>query len=75
MATLGTYLIRLRERLSEPDEGFWTNQFLRATMNEAARDIARRSESLVVDATLTIGAGTESYPLPSTVVKLSLIHI
>jgi hypothetical protein len=70
MATLGTYLIRLRERLSEPDEGFWSNSFLRATLNEAARDIARRSEALTVDATLTIVAGTESYALPTTVVKV-----
>ena len=70
MATLGTYLIRLRERLSEPDEGFWSNSFLRATLNEAARDIARRSEALTVDATLTIVAGTESYALPTTVAKV-----
>lgn len=70
MATLGTFLLNLRERLSEPDEGFWSNTYLRTVLNDAARDIARRSEALVTDATLAIVAGTATYALPTNVVKV-----
>lgn len=70
MATLGTFLLQLRERLSEPNEGFWSDRYLRTTLNEAARDIARKSEALVVDATLVIVANTATYALPTNVVKV-----
>lgn len=70
MPTLSEYIVRVRERIGEPTEGFWTNQEIRASVNEAARDIARRSEALVVDATLSISANTATYALPTTVVKV-----
>lgn len=70
MATLSAFITRVRERLGEPTEGYWTNAEIRSFINEAARDISRRSESLVTDATLSVVAGTVAYTLPTNVVKL-----
>lgn len=70
MATLSDLISRTRDRIGEPTEGYWTNREIRGYINEAARDISRRSEALSTDATLSVVAGTTSYTLPTNVVKL-----
>ena len=46
MATQATYLTNIRNKLDETTSGQWSDAELRTWINEAARDIARRTESL-----------------------------
>lgn len=64
MPTLAALITQVREdRLNEPSEGFWQNQTLRRLINEAIRDIARKTEAFKDETSIAVTAGTQSYPL------------
>lgn len=63
--TLTLALLNLRDRLDEPTAGFWTDAQLRRYINEAARDLSRRSKAIRKEGTVTIVAGTQDYSLSS----------
>lgn len=70
MTTQLQLLTQIRDRLDEPTEGYWKNSTLLRFLNEAVKDIARKSEVFHTDATLTIVAGTQSYTLPTNLVTI-----
>ena len=61
MATQATYLTNIRNKLDETTSGQWSDAELRAWINEAARDIARRTESLQTYEEINVSADTQEY--------------
>lgn len=64
MATLGSLLTDVRNRLDETTSGQWTDAELRSWINEGARDVSRRTETLQTSSDLTVVADTQEYTLP-----------
>ena len=54
-------ITQVRSRLDEPSSVYWTEQDLRIWINDIARDIARRTESLRATYSQAVVAGTASY--------------
>ncbi len=63
MATQATYLTNIRSKLDETTSGQWSDSELRSWINEAARDIARRSETLQSYEEINVTANTQEYTL------------
>ena len=61
MATQATYLTNIRNKLDETTSGQWSDAELRTWINEAARDIARRTESLQTYEEINVTANTQEY--------------
>lgn len=61
MATQATYLTNIRSKLDETTSGQWSDTELRTWINEAARDIARRTESLQTYEEINVSANTQEY--------------
>ncbi|GIV04099.1 MAG: hypothetical protein KatS3mg015_2929 [Fimbriimonadales bacterium] len=72
--TQATYLTSIRERLDESTARFWTDVELRRWINEAARDIARRSETIQEVDTVSITAGTQEYTLASDLLRVHRVE-
>jgi len=68
--TQATYLTSVRERIDESTARFWTDVELRRWINEAARDIARRSETLQNVDTVSAVAGTQEYTLATDILRV-----
>lgn len=54
-------MVQTRARLDEPSSVYWTDQDLRIWINDIARDLARRTESLRAVYSQAAVAGTRSY--------------
>lgn len=54
-------IVQARARLDEPSSVYWTDQDLRIWINDVARDIARRTESLRASYDQAVVANTASY--------------
>jgi len=63
MATQATYLTNVRSKLDETTSGQWSDTELRGWINEAARDIARRTETLQTYEEINVTANTQEYTL------------
>lgn len=72
--TLGTMLTQVRERLDEDSARFWSEVEIRRWVNEGARDIARRAECLVDQATLTVSQGEQTHSAPMDAVRLHRVE-
>ena len=70
VATQLDLLTQIRDRLDEPTEGYWKNAELLRWLNEATKDIARKSEVFRTDATISVTSGTQSYTLPTNLVTI-----
>ena len=73
MATIGEIRILVRDRLDEDSPRRWTNTQLDRWIEEAARDIARRSECLHKYGTVAVSANTQNVSL-STLTGLLKIN-
>lgn len=71
MATQGQLLTMIRDRLDEATAIQWTDAQLRQWINEGARDLARRTETLLDVDLITIVAGTREYTVPADVLKIN----
>lgn len=70
--TLATMATEVRDHLDEATAAFWTDAQIRKWINEALRDVSRRSEALLATQTKTIVAGTQTYTLDTqTVVRVN----
>lgn len=68
---LSDYISRARSVLDEPSARFWTNAELTNWINDAARDLARKSEGLLVfDASMQIFANVATYNLELDVIRV-----
>lgn len=70
MATQADFLARVRTALDEPSAVNWTNAELYGYINEAAADIARRSETIQKTHDLNATAGTRKYTLPADTLRV-----
>lgn len=74
MPTQAEYLTRIRTQLHEPTAVAWSDVELRDYINQAAADIARRSETLQKTVTVAATAGTRKYTLPSDVLRVHKVE-
>lgn len=70
MTTLATFRTRIRDRLDEASARFWTDAQLNTWINEAAEDIARRTETIQDYDDLSVLAGTREYTLDDDVLRV-----
>lgn len=68
--TLATVRGRVRVRIDEPSARFWQDGDLNQWINEAARDIARRTETLEDVALINSVGGTQQYTLTSSTLRV-----
>lgn len=66
---MGDLLADVRVRLDESTAFAWTNESLRGWINDGARELARKTESLMTKSTIAVTAGTRSYTMPTSMVK------
>lgn len=75
MTTLSDVRTDIRARLNENTARFWTDAQLNTWINEACRDVARRTETLQdFHTSLLINAGLGKYDLPSDVIRLHRVE-
>jgi hypothetical protein len=76
--TLATALTAVRVLLDETTgsetSGAWPNPQLRRWVNEACKDIARRTESLQTKTTISATAGTQEYTLPAAMTRVTRVE-
>jgi hypothetical protein len=70
VATLLELRTRVRVRLDEATATAWSDSEINGWINEGARDVARRSETLQVSANIAVTAGTQEYTAPSDMSRL-----
>ena len=70
MATLGSLLTDVRNRLDETTSGQWTDAELRSWINEGARDVSRKTETLQGTTNISIVADTQEYTLPTDTLRI-----
>lgn len=72
MTTQGTFLTAIRERLDETTANQFSDVFLRRLVNEGAKDIARKTESLEDTDTIaaTISPVTSQYSIATDVIRV-----
>ncbi len=61
----------VRDRLDEATATFWSDVQLRKWINEACRDVSRRTETLLSTDDVTVTAGTQQYSGPADTVRVS----
>lgn len=71
MTTQAQLLTRIRDRLDEATATMWSDDQLRTWINEGARDLARRTETLLDRDTIPVIAGTREYSVPTDVLKIN----
>lgn len=70
MKTLLQVRTNLRSKLDETSARFWSDADLTQFINEGARDIVRRSETLQASTSINAVANTQEYTLPSDVIRI-----
>ena len=74
MATQAQTLTQLRLVLNEPSAVAWTDAELYGYINEAVADIARRTETIQKNATLTVAANTRKVTGPTDALRIHTVH-
>jgi len=74
MATQATYLTNIRNKLDETTSGQWSDAELRAWINEAARDVARRTESLQATALINVDPNVQEYNLDGNYLRVHRVE-
>jgi hypothetical protein len=72
--TLSAMRSDVRTHLDEATASFWTDAQLNSFINDALRDIARRTETLQKIATIAVTAGTRNYTMPTDIVRCHRIE-
>lgn len=60
----------VRDRLDEPTEASWLNTELRRWINQGAREVARRTETLQATKTIPLTTGVQQYAAPVDVIRI-----
>lgn len=75
MTTLATALAAVRTRVNEATAIAWSSTEIRGWINEAVADIARRTETIQKEATVTVVSGTQEYSsLPANLLRLHRVE-
>lgn len=72
--TQNQLLAEARQRLDESAAHAWDDEWLRVLINDGAKDIARRTESMQKKGTIAAVAGTRSYTMPTDMVRAHRIE-
>lgn len=72
--TLSAMRADVRAHLDEATATFWTDAQLNTWINDALRDVARRTETLQATSTIAATVGTRSYSLASISPSIVRIH-
>lgn len=72
--TQATYITRIREALDEDTARFWDEAEIRRWINDAAQEIARRTEILQDIDTITAVAGTAEYTLGADALRVHRVE-
>jgi uncharacterized protein DUF6682 len=67
--TLGQMRNDLRAHVDEASATFWSDAQLNTWINDALRDVARRTETLQKLTTLAVVAGTRNYTMPTDLIR------
>jgi len=68
--TQATYQDELRDRLDEASAAFWTNKQIQRWLNQAVRDIARKTEWLRSRDSQSVVPGTQEYTTPLDAIRI-----
>jgi hypothetical protein len=74
MATQAQILAAVRVRLDETTAHQWQDSDIRGWINEAMRDVARRTESLQESDDVTGTIGAHEYSVPSDTVRVHMVE-
>lgn len=74
MVTMGTLLADARTRLDEATARQWTDPQIRSWVNEAAKDIARKTETLQDRQTIAAVIGTSEYSLATNCIRVHRVE-
>lgn len=72
--TLLSMRTKVRRRLDESTARFWTDADLNEWINEGAREVARRAETLQATTNISSVADTQQYSLPSNVFRVHRVE-
>lgn len=72
--TLLTMRNDVRAHLDEAAAGFWPDAQLNTWINDALRDVARRTETLQKLSTVPVVAGTKAYTMPADVTRIHRVE-
>jgi len=74
MTTQSQLLSDVRSRLDEPSPQFYPDPELRRWINQGARDVARRTETLQTTADITLSPGQQQYVAPIDTLRIYRIE-
>lgn len=74
MATQAEVLALVRDRLDEQTAHSWTDERLLRWINEGVRDVARRSESLMITDDVAGVIGQHDYTVPGDIVRVHRVE-
>lgn len=74
MATQDSLLVEVRSRLDEPSEHQWLDEELRRWINDAAVDIARKTETLLDRDDITAIIGTQEYTMANDTIRVHRVE-
>jgi hypothetical protein len=72
--TVANVIAAVRDRLDEPTAAQWDDIELKRWMNEAGRDIARRTKHIKDTTTLTTTANVAEYVVPANVIEIEDVY-
>lgn len=74
MASQQDLLREVRARLDESTEHMWLDSQLRSWINDGARDIARKTETLLDRQDITAVVGTQEYTMPTDTIRVHRVE-
>lgn len=74
MASQQDLLKEVRARLDESTEHMWLDSQLRSWINDGARDIARKTETLLDRQDITAVVGTQEYTMPTDTIRVHRVE-
>lgn len=72
--TQSSMVTEVRDALDEAAEGKWTDVMLRKWINEAMRDLSRKSETLLTTDEISVSSTTDTYTLPTDLIRVHRVE-
>lgn len=72
--TMAQALAAARVRLDETDAAGWGDAEIRAWINEAVRDVARKTEALMTRAVVSVSAGDQDITMPTDILRVQKVE-
>lgn len=72
--TMGQALSAVRVRLDEVNAAGWADAEIRGWINEAVRDISRKTETLLTRASISVTAGDQDITMPTDILRVMKVE-